>query len=436
MTSINDRLRESLFILTGSEKSPTKNISSKEQLDDKRFLQRWGFEASLCSCCGKANSEMEGRLMQCARCMRAYYCSSQCFNEHLPAHAKVCGHAGTLDVAVVPSLFVPISSIGENIKIKSPIKSPGKSPKKKVTNESSPTKSNKIGSPRKVSASPSPQLMSLPDMPLLDTFVGDMGRPISSIGENIKIKSPIKSPGKSPKKKVTNESSPTKSNKIGSPRKVSASPSPQLMSLPDMPLLDTPSKSGCRDKDVYKKTPTEYMSDDETIEEIVVEYVDVIKKKRKPVRNETTVGQGHDASDLFDYLFEYNKPVDRVDAKDNGMPADIVYNKGYASLGVDRLLLVITSKTTHLHEVVNQRETFSFLGTNEICFDVLDGNVPKSKEQLAQLFELSGRRDQYPQFFLRRRDGSLEFWGGWYEYTKAKKEGRLAKELGKPPKQT
>jgi len=37
------------------------------------------------------NSEIDGLLIQCGMCKKAYYCSMKCFNEHLPYHQKYCG---------------------------------------------------------------------------------------------------------------------------------------------------------------------------------------------------------------------------------------------------------------------------------------------------------------------------------------------------------
>ena len=59
-------------------------------LDDGGTLAKWGFEKNYCFKCNKHNSELDGLLMQCGKCKKAYYCGMKCFNADLVEHQKVC----------------------------------------------------------------------------------------------------------------------------------------------------------------------------------------------------------------------------------------------------------------------------------------------------------------------------------------------------------
>jgi hypothetical protein len=49
--------------------------SKTEYYDSAKILSKWGFTDSQCHNCGISNSDINGLLMQCAKCKRAYYCS-------------------------------------------------------------------------------------------------------------------------------------------------------------------------------------------------------------------------------------------------------------------------------------------------------------------------------------------------------------------------
>ena len=60
-----------------------------EILDSMTHLKKFSFTKNSCDKCGKKNSEIDGKLMQCGKCKKAYYCSIDCFNSSLPAHHKL-----------------------------------------------------------------------------------------------------------------------------------------------------------------------------------------------------------------------------------------------------------------------------------------------------------------------------------------------------------
>jgi hypothetical protein len=55
--------------------SETVNVKSKsEYFDSDRILGKWGFTDNQCHHCGILNSDLNGLLMQCGKCKKAYYC--------------------------------------------------------------------------------------------------------------------------------------------------------------------------------------------------------------------------------------------------------------------------------------------------------------------------------------------------------------------------
>jgi MYND finger len=63
----------------------------KQMLDSSSHLREWNYRGtSRCDRCGISNSELEGLLIQCAKCKHAYYCSMACFNQDLERHQAFC----------------------------------------------------------------------------------------------------------------------------------------------------------------------------------------------------------------------------------------------------------------------------------------------------------------------------------------------------------
>jgi hypothetical protein len=65
-----------------------KKIAKDSSKEEAKSL--YGFSETDCHCCGVSNTEIGGFLLQCASCRRAYYCSMDCFNKHLPKHLEFC----------------------------------------------------------------------------------------------------------------------------------------------------------------------------------------------------------------------------------------------------------------------------------------------------------------------------------------------------------
>lgn len=53
-------------------------------------LERYSVGGSKCDCCGKKRNDVEGVLLRCTRCRRAYYCSRDCQQHSWKAGHKKC----------------------------------------------------------------------------------------------------------------------------------------------------------------------------------------------------------------------------------------------------------------------------------------------------------------------------------------------------------
>lgn len=73
--SAADRISDQEFMVS-------KDMTQEKILDNTDYLKAWGFSDSVCHNCGKTNAQVDGRLMQCATCKIAYYCSNSCFSTH------------------------------------------------------------------------------------------------------------------------------------------------------------------------------------------------------------------------------------------------------------------------------------------------------------------------------------------------------------------
>jgi len=61
----------------------------------------------------------------------------------------------------------------------------------------------------------------------------------------------------------------------------------------------------------------------------------------------------------------------------------------------------------------NQNRSLSWLTTKGIPFVIVDGNDLKSRDIRDELFIISGIRGYYPQFFIERQDGQIEYFGNF-----------------------
>jgi hypothetical protein len=97
--------------------------------------------------------------------------------------------------------------------------------------------------------------------------------------------------------------------------------------------------------------------------------------------------------------------------------------------GKGTLLVLISRKSLDHAVVANQLYMFTVLGAKRIPYEVLDCSESSNDNQRDEMFAMSGCMDKFPQFFYRKDDGSIAFWGHWTRFVEANEKGKLSKEL-------
>jgi len=64
--------------------------SVDEALNTVDSVKGFGFYGTHCSCCGIDNASLGGRLMQCSRCKKAWFCGPKCFRKYAIIHETYC----------------------------------------------------------------------------------------------------------------------------------------------------------------------------------------------------------------------------------------------------------------------------------------------------------------------------------------------------------
>jgi short subunit dehydrogenase-like uncharacterized protein len=98
------------------------------------------------------------------------------------------------------------------------------------------------------------------------------------------------------------------------------------------------------------------------------------------------------------------------------------------------IVVLISRQSIDRAVIANQDRTFSILAANELAYEAIDGGDPANKQVRDDLFELSGIRAKYPQFFLIR-NGAMEFWGDWDRFDSCNEDGSLQAALVFGPEQ-
>jgi hypothetical protein len=109
-----------------------------------------------------------------------------------------------------------------------------------------------------------------------------------------------------------------------------------------------------------------------------------------------------------------------------------------ATTASKKTMLVLCSGQSLSRELVaNQEKAFTILQACGIPFTTLDGAAPENKDRRNELFDMSGIRAKYPQFFILHEDENgattthsmTTFWGNWDTFEYANEEGTLAAEF-------
>lgn len=103
-------------------------------------------------------------------------------------------------------------------------------------------------------------------------------------------------------------------------------------------------------------------------------------------------------------------------------------DKSYLSASTSSLLVLISRQSLTREVVANQERAFAILKSKGIVFETIDGADPANKDVRNNLFEISGIRAKYPQFFLVQ-NGEMDFWGDWDRFQRCNEDGSLEQAI-------
>ena len=79
-----------------------------------------------------------------------------------------------------------------------------------------------------------------------------------------------------------------------------------------------------------------------------------------------------------------------------------------------RKLIVLASQGCHDRtQSTNQSKALDWFASRSVPHIVVDGMDPNQREKRNELFEISGVRGNYPQFFFESKDGTITFLGNF-----------------------
>lgn len=79
-----------------------------------------------------------------------------------------------------------------------------------------------------------------------------------------------------------------------------------------------------------------------------------------------------------------------------------------------KILLCLVSRGCHDRtQSANQSKSLHWLASRKVPHTVIDGNDPEQRERRNKLFEISGVRANYPQFFFEFQEGTINFLGNF-----------------------
>jgi hypothetical protein len=94
----------------------------------------------------------------------------------------------------------------------------------------------------------------------------------------------------------------------------------------------------------------------------------------------------------------------------------------------NKLLILISNQSLTRNVTANQKLVFVILKSLGIEYTTVDGADPIHKARRNELFEISGLRGEYPQFFLTN-GGNFQFWGNMERFEQCNEIGALTMEL-------
>lgn len=94
-----------------------------------------------------------------------------------------------------------------------------------------------------------------------------------------------------------------------------------------------------------------------------------------------------------------------------------------------QLIILISVGVSDRNQATHQDRSLTIMKGKGTPFEVVDGMDPNQKKRRNQLFEISGIRGNYPQFFFSYPDGSITFVGGWEKIEEINENSTLPPEI-------
>lgn len=85
-----------------------------------------------------------------------------------------------------------------------------------------------------------------------------------------------------------------------------------------------------------------------------------------------------------------------------------------SSMGDPKILICLVSKGCHDRiQAANQSRALDWLYSRGVPHKIVDGNDVDQRDERNKLFEVSGIRGNYPQFFFEWKDGTINYFGNF-----------------------
>jgi len=93
------------------------------------------------------------------------------------------------------------------------------------------------------------------------------------------------------------------------------------------------------------------------------------------------------------------------------------------------LVVLVSNGVSDLTQASSQRKTMNLLNAKKLPYVEVDGMNPEHRESRNELFEISGTRGHYPQFFFVHQNGSTSYFGDWEKIEAINETSCLPKEI-------
>lgn len=98
--------------------------------------------------------------------------------------------------------------------------------------------------------------------------------------------------------------------------------------------------------------------------------------------------------------------------------------------GQAHLLVLLSSQDLSKKQMTHQSRAILFLKVNHVPYTEIDGADYHNHSMRHDLFDVSGLRGKYPQFFIQQK-GKVVFWGDWKRFKASNENGTLKEDLNK-----